>query len=467
MAKEPGETTDDDGGVPSGEIIDESGGVQPAEGDGAGSTTVRRSRRPRWLAPVVAVLACLSIFVSTVAVWSHNTLLNTDAWVETVGPLVEDPAVTDAVAERLTAEMFKAINPEKVAQQALPDKAQFLAAPIANALNSFVLAETKKLLQTQQFKDLWYKINRVAHENAVKILRGEPVRGFQAENGTVTLNILPLLSTTMQAIDQKVPKLFGDQPIPTITMETPPDEARAQLSAVLPVTLPDNFGVYTVFQSDQLAAAQQAVKIFDKLVVVLCILSIALVAAAIALATRRRRMVIGLAVGVVLAMALANGVIQAFQNVVLDLITSQTTRAAAETTLVQLVSRLRTITNTLLWLGVIVAVVAFLTGNTRVAVAIRDRFARLVGLATNTITDTDNGALPAVRDHAPVFRIAGAIAAVLALVLINVTVASLLVVLALLLAYEGIIAVLAGGGPAPAAAAVGAGDAGDPRSSTD
>jgi ABC-type multidrug transport system fused ATPase/permease subunit len=462
MAKEPGETTDDDGGAPSGEIIDDSGGAQPAAGDGAGATTVRRSRRPRWLASVVAVLACLSIFVSTVAVWSHNTLLNTDAWVETVGPLVEDPAVTDAVTF-----VWTAAAAEKVAQQALPDKAQFLAAPIANALNSFVLAETKKLLQTQQFQDLWYKVNRVAHENAVKILRGEPVRGFQAENGTVTLNILPLLSTTMQAIDQKVPKLFGDQPIPTITMETPPDEARARLSAVLPVTLPDNFGVYTVFQSDQLAAAQQAVKIFDKLVVVLCILSVALVAAAIALATRRRRMVIGLAVGVVLAMALANGVIQAFQNVVLDLITSQTTRAAAETTLVQLVSRLRAITNTLLWLGVIVMIVAFITGDTRLAVAIRDRFGRLVGRATHTITDTDTGALPAVRDHAPIFRIAGAVLAVLALVVINVTVASLLVVLVLLLAYEGIIAVLAGGGPAPATAAVGAGDAGEPPTSTD
>jgi hypothetical protein len=120
----------------SGETIDDSGAAQPVTDDtdgAAASPTARGIKRRRRLATVLAVLACISIFVSTVAVWSHNTLLNTDAWIETVGPLVDDPAVTDVVAEKLTTEMFTAIRPEQLAQQALPDKAQFLAAPNANA----------------------------------------------------------------------------------------------------------------------------------------------------------------------------------------------------------------------------------------------------------------------------------------------------------------------------------------------
>jgi hypothetical protein len=430
----------------SGETIDESGEARPAVTDDASTelVTVRSVKRRKRLAAVLAVLACISIFVSTIAVWSHNTLLNTDAWVETVGPLVDDPAVTDALAARLTTEMFKAIQPEKLAQEALPDKAAFLAAPLSKALEGFVLDQTTKLLQTQQFKDLWYKVNRAAHETAVKILRGEPVRGFQAENGVVTLNIMPMLAKLMSAINEKVPRLFGDQPIPTIDMSTPPDEARAQLNAVLPVTLPDTFGVYTIFQSDQLAAAQQAVKVFDRLVIVLCLLSIILVAAAIWLTPNRRRIIIGLGVGVVLAMALANGVIQSFQNVVLDLITNSATRAAAQTTLVQLVSRLRAITNALLWLGAIVALVGFFTGDNRFATSVRGAFIRLGGKASATITDTTGGALPAVRNHTPVFRIGGAVAAVIILVLINVTFTSLAIVLVTLAAYEGLVAVLAG-----------------------
>ncbi len=86
---------------------------------------------------------------------------------------------------------------------------------------------------------------------------------------------------------------------------------------------------------------------------------------------------------------------------------------------------------------------AFITGDTRLAVGIRGAFMRLAGRATHTITDKDNGALPLVRDHAPAFRVGGVIAAVIALVAINVTVASLLVVLVLLAVYEGLIAVLA------------------------
>src|SRR5262245_56839386 len=59
---------------------------------------------PRWrriLVGFLVVLGCLLVPLSVLGVWIHNTLLNTDQWVSTVGPLVDEPAVQTAVANRL------------------------------------------------------------------------------------------------------------------------------------------------------------------------------------------------------------------------------------------------------------------------------------------------------------------------------------------------------------------------------
>ena len=50
------------------------------------------------LVALMAVLTCFGMLASVIAIWTHRTLLNTDAWMEVVGPLGEDPAVTDAVS---------------------------------------------------------------------------------------------------------------------------------------------------------------------------------------------------------------------------------------------------------------------------------------------------------------------------------------------------------------------------------
>ena len=48
--------------------------------------------------------------VSVPAVWSARTVLNTDRYVATVEPLADDPAVQQAIATRLTDEVFAALH---------------------------------------------------------------------------------------------------------------------------------------------------------------------------------------------------------------------------------------------------------------------------------------------------------------------------------------------------------------------
>jgi hypothetical protein len=419
------------------ETIDATGGLVP---DGEGKGRAAEASRTRWrrrAVHVLAVLTCLGMFVSVVAVWSHRVLFNTDAWIETIGPIAEDPAITDAVAQTVTDEIFKLIKPEDLMKEALPERADFLAAPMTSAMQKFVLDQTQNLLQTEQFQTFWIEANRRVHENVVKLLRGEPVLAFEAQNGVVTLNIMPLISRTMKWIAEKAPRVFGNVTIPDITMDTPPDQARAELSQAFGITVPPTFGVYTVFSSDQLAAAQQAVQLFDKLVFVIVGVTALLLIATIALSLNRRRTLIGLGVGTLLAMVTADAAMGAVEKLALGLIGRPTAREAARVTISQLVYQLSSLTRWLLWGSIVLIVIAFLSGESRLARGIRlgvlRAFGRTPGDGEAEATRT---ALPLISKNATLLQVAGALVAVLVIALTDVTAWSLVITFVVLGLYE-------------------------------
>ena len=61
--------------------------------------------------------------------WARATAFNTDKWVETVGPIAEDPAVQQALGNWMTTELMGAIDPEAFFASVLPERGQALACP--------------------------------------------------------------------------------------------------------------------------------------------------------------------------------------------------------------------------------------------------------------------------------------------------------------------------------------------------
>ena len=63
-----------------------------------------KHKGPRWrrvLTTTLLVLGCIFTQASRIhAVWIHNTLLNTDQYVSTVGPLASNSSVQNALALR-------------------------------------------------------------------------------------------------------------------------------------------------------------------------------------------------------------------------------------------------------------------------------------------------------------------------------------------------------------------------------
>ena len=71
--------------------------------------TPDRVGRQGWrtiVATLLIVVACLLAPLGVVAVWARNQVTNTDRYVATVTPLAKDPAIQQAVTDRITAQVF-------------------------------------------------------------------------------------------------------------------------------------------------------------------------------------------------------------------------------------------------------------------------------------------------------------------------------------------------------------------------
>jgi hypothetical protein len=127
--------------------------------------------------------------------------------------------------------------------------------------------------------------------------------------------------------------------------------------------LPDDFGTIQLMPADKLLAARTVVKAFDIIVVLLIALSIVLVALALWLADRRRRMVIFLAIGTIVAFVIGRLLIRGTEGVIVDGIADQDLATAVRSTLDAMFDDLRGLTLLVLIATAIVAVAAYLWGR--------------------------------------------------------------------------------------------------------
>ena len=333
----------------------------------------RTQRRGRGILVVALVaVSSLSVLISSVSIWAHRTLFNTDQWVATVGPLAQNPAVVSSVSQNVTKLVNDAVTPEQRIAKVLPASLGALAAPIAQGFDQIVARAVSGILNSQQFAAFWTAANRALQPRFAAILLGNSTAHLKTANGTVQLNLLPLVSKVLTAVQHSAPSLLTTNgPIPTITSTTPVDEARSELGHALGRTLAPGFGTVTLLKSGQLAAAQRLVKVFNTLIIALVALTVVVMVLAVVVARRKRRTVVAIGLGVVVAMALAIGLTRVITNVVVSAITNPQNRGAMRATLGTILGDLNSISLALIGAGLLVVVAVFLTGPSSVAQLVR------------------------------------------------------------------------------------------------
>ena len=328
-----------------------------------------KRRLRRGLVTVLIVLTSVSVVVTTVAWWAHSVVFDTDHYVATVGPLIRDPQVVDAVSVKLTDAVMDGLQVQdriETTLQAVPDRlpvsSELLAVPVANGVRNLLEQRFQTFLRRPAVQDLWVRANRFAHDQVISLLRGESDNAT-IEGNTVYLDLLPLVNDLLVEVEDLLSDVFNR----TIDIPEATGQRAEELVPVLEerfgIDLPDDFGKIPVFESDQLAAAQRAVDIADRLVIVLVILTIVLMVVTVALSVRRVRTVMWLGVGSTLALIVARRVTFRVQEDIVEIARGQTNRSAVREVVGSFFGDLRSFTVWLLVLGVVVAIAAYLASR--------------------------------------------------------------------------------------------------------
>ena len=143
-----------------------------------------RTRSGWWrslLSALCITIAAILVPVSIVGAWARVQLTDEDAFVATLAPLVDDPAVQSMIIDesmeainaqvdfgQITADVF-----DGIAGLGLPPRAadalQLLEAPAANGLESLVTTTVTRVVESDAFAEVWATATRAAHRALVGV----------------------------------------------------------------------------------------------------------------------------------------------------------------------------------------------------------------------------------------------------------------------------------------------------------
>jgi len=332
-------------------------GTTPAEG------APRRGSRPGRIArsigsAVLIVLTCILVPVALLTVWVHDIALDTDRYVATVKPLATDPAIQDAAVHRISEAADVRVDGDQAAadiaawltSQGLPPRAaaavRNLGPQLDSAVDNTVTKVATRFVESDRFEKVWTNANRAAHNTVVHALTGEGRGAVGVSGGTVTLDV----GTAVDRVKQEL--------------------VDAGLSPASKI--PDVDKQMVLFHSDQLGKIRKGAHLLDVIGDWFPVLVVAIGAAGVLLAHRRRRALARTALGAAFACLLVTIALVVARHYYLDhlppQIQSQSAAAAVFDTLLHF---LRVSLRTGIVLGVVIALGAYLIGPGRLPVAVR------------------------------------------------------------------------------------------------
>ena len=266
-------------------------------------TTARRTTPRSILAALFWLLACLAILVGGVTLWAHQTVLTANGWGTIVAGVAADPEVIAATSERVVDRVSELLDISGRVADILPGEMNLLAGAITGAVEQRVAEGLAAVASTQEVQDAFVAVNERAHDAAMKAIRGGDSEVVTSEEGTISINVFPLIGGALTAL-QDAGIVPADVELPDLSTYEPNPDRVAQLESLLGRELPDDIGTITLVESDQLATVQSAVRAFDIITIAVLLAAVLFVALALWLSARRLRMVVWLALGAVVALLL-------------------------------------------------------------------------------------------------------------------------------------------------------------------
>lgn len=246
----------------------------------------------RWRAVVSALLIVLGAVlapVATVGAWAHGLLTDTDRFVGVFAPLADDPAVQRFVTAEavgiidrevdlpaLTAALIDGIE-DLGAPGTAVSAARALETPINLGLSGLVRSTVESVVASEAFSTGWREVLTLSHSQLNQTLRGEPGAALAiAPDGSLGLQLGPVIGTVQEALVAQGLGIAASIPAVDVVLPIAEDVSLTGAQA--------GYGAATVIGPW------------------LPWIALALLAAGVIVARRRRRALMGAAIGLAIAM---------------------------------------------------------------------------------------------------------------------------------------------------------------------
>jgi hypothetical protein len=148
--------------------------------------------RHRVAVRILVVLASLLAFLAIFTSWIDRQALDTNEWVDTSGRLLEDKAISDAVATYSVDQLYANVDVTRLIKKRLPDDLQQVASPVSAGIREIATRAAMRAFQSQRVQNLWQHANRVAHTQLVAILEDKN-EAISSQNRKVVLDLKPIV----------------------------------------------------------------------------------------------------------------------------------------------------------------------------------------------------------------------------------------------------------------------------------
>lgn len=115
-------------------------------------------------------LAGAMLVVGNLVFWTGRTLTDNKKYAAATQPLIENVEIQKAIANRASEAIYSTVDIEQIAQEILPERADFLAPSIASQSKTFVNSQIFKLVSSNKFQSSWQTVNTNAHQRLLNFV---------------------------------------------------------------------------------------------------------------------------------------------------------------------------------------------------------------------------------------------------------------------------------------------------------
>jgi hypothetical protein len=304
-------------------------------------------------AVLIFVIAAALTPVAMLGNWGHATVVNSEQFLATVGPLAESPQVQAAVSEAVSAAIVKQVDTTAIVGDFLggllnnDQLSSSLSAPIAAGVNKLIGQLVEGFIASDAFQKVWVTLAGATQKSVVAILQGGNEGPVQMQGDQVVLDISDLLTAVQsQLVAQGV-------------------------SLADKVTVPASDRQIVLFEAPAVAQLQFVYSLGSPILQWFPLLMAILFGLAIILARRRPRMVLAVGIALVVTGGLTTWALGVGKTFFVDQLAGTVFGGASGVFWDTLLNYLMTGLQGLVIFGVVLAIAGWYAGSSRPARNVR------------------------------------------------------------------------------------------------